>query len=551
MNKKGFTLVELLAVIAILALLVIIALPNVLKMFNEAKKDIFLTETKNIYKEVSKKYISEAMKGNNLSYISSKNDKKLDINAKDGLDYCINLSNEGKITSMVVIDDNYYIEYDGKNDLNDYTKDNVEVIEKELKMICSSSTSKLISSPEIKKCTYDGKLENNITYNDGIYTYTYHPWINGLWEVTLTNKESTTSINKPFCNVIDGKNVVNASGLFKGSKASSIDLSSFNTSYINNMSYMFQNTSATSITGLEYLDTSNTTNMSYMFNNSNAVSLELSGFNTNKVTNMSSMFNNSQATTIDVSSFNTSNVTNMASMFLGANTKNIDLNNFDTSNVTNMCGMFRDSKIEALNLNNFDTSNVTNMSAMFEGTNDIITIDITNFDTNKVTNMSTMFSGCKAINIIGLDKLNTSNVKNMYSMFNRTAIKELDLSNFDTSNVTSMERMFNGSEVETLDLSNFDTSNVTNMHWMFYGTKAKELNLTSFNTSKVTNMTGTFRGTKLEELDLSSFNIDNADISYIFDGATIKKVLVKKQTDLEKYKNSGSVLITTKFYIKE
>ena len=34
MKRKGFTLVELLAVIAILALLVIIALPNVLKIFN-------------------------------------------------------------------------------------------------------------------------------------------------------------------------------------------------------------------------------------------------------------------------------------------------------------------------------------------------------------------------------------------------------------------------------------------------------------------------------------------------------------------------------------
>lgn len=34
MKKDGFTLVELLAVIAILALLVIIALPNVLKIFN-------------------------------------------------------------------------------------------------------------------------------------------------------------------------------------------------------------------------------------------------------------------------------------------------------------------------------------------------------------------------------------------------------------------------------------------------------------------------------------------------------------------------------------
>ena len=49
MNKKGFTLVELLAVIAILALLVIIALPNVLSMFNNAKKDLFLTEAKNVF----------------------------------------------------------------------------------------------------------------------------------------------------------------------------------------------------------------------------------------------------------------------------------------------------------------------------------------------------------------------------------------------------------------------------------------------------------------------------------------------------------------------
>ena len=43
MNKKGFTLVELLAVIAILAILVIIALPNVMEMFNSAKENSFKT----------------------------------------------------------------------------------------------------------------------------------------------------------------------------------------------------------------------------------------------------------------------------------------------------------------------------------------------------------------------------------------------------------------------------------------------------------------------------------------------------------------------------
>ena len=46
MKKRGFTLVELLAVIAILAILVIIALPNVLKMFNDSKKNAFMVQAR-------------------------------------------------------------------------------------------------------------------------------------------------------------------------------------------------------------------------------------------------------------------------------------------------------------------------------------------------------------------------------------------------------------------------------------------------------------------------------------------------------------------------
>ena len=101
MKNKGFTLVELLAVIAILAILVIIALPNVLKMFNDSKKNSFLTETKTIYSEVSKKYISESMKGNKLTYVSSEDDTKLDMTGK-GLKYCVLLNADGSVKSMKV-----------------------------------------------------------------------------------------------------------------------------------------------------------------------------------------------------------------------------------------------------------------------------------------------------------------------------------------------------------------------------------------------------------------------------------------------------------------
>jgi type IV pilus assembly protein PilA len=59
--KRGFTLVELLAVIAILAILIIIALPNILKLFNEAQIKVFLQEAQNINKAAENGYLAQKM----------------------------------------------------------------------------------------------------------------------------------------------------------------------------------------------------------------------------------------------------------------------------------------------------------------------------------------------------------------------------------------------------------------------------------------------------------------------------------------------------------
>ena len=122
MKHKGFTLVELLAVIAILAILVIIALPNVLKMFNQAKKDTFLTESKNIYKEISKKYISETMKGNKINIISNTNNH-LDLESNN-LKYNIKLKGDGSIKKFQVSNGTYCLS--GKfNNLSELTTDKI------------------------------------------------------------------------------------------------------------------------------------------------------------------------------------------------------------------------------------------------------------------------------------------------------------------------------------------------------------------------------------------------------------------------------------------
>ena len=79
------------------------------------------------------------------------------------------------------------------------------------------------------------------------------------------------------------------------------------TSYSN----MFGGTNVTKVVS----DNPNITDMGGMFSYSKATTLDLSSFNTSNVTTMYSMFYNSAATTLDLSSFDTSNVTDMLSMF--------------------------------------------------------------------------------------------------------------------------------------------------------------------------------------------------------------------------------------------
>jgi len=114
------------------------------------------------------------------------------------------------------------------------------------------------------------------------------------------------------------------------------------TSYAN----MFNGTGNYSATPVTRVDSTNKniTDMSYMFFNSQATSLDLSSFDTSNVTAMNAMFRDSKATSLDLSSFDTSEVAYMSSMFQNSQATSLDLSSFDTSNVTNMSFMFNGSK---------------------------------------------------------------------------------------------------------------------------------------------------------------------------------------------------------------
>ena len=295
------------------------------------------------------------------------------------------------------------------------------------------STHNEITPLENSTNTYFCKTNNTLTqglqYVNGQYTYAYKQggqkansglaWYNisnNGWGVQLTDKASTDAVTSKVCTYINNKPIVSMSYMFGGSKATTLDVSNFDTSKVTYMNGMFSNSKATTL-DVSNFDTSNVTDMSNMFDGSNATTLDVSNFNTSNVTDMSSMFHGSQATTIDVSHFDTSNVTNMQGMFQHSQATIIDVSNFDTSNVTNMQCMFCDSKAATLDVSNFDTSNVTNMISMFSYSK-ATTLDVSNFDTSKVTNMSYMFYDFTNLKTIYVsNKFNTDKVTSSTNMF--------------------------------------------------------------------------------------------------------------------------------------
>ena len=162
---------------------------------------------------------------------------------------------------------------------------------------------------------------------------------------------------------------VNSSKMFTFTSITSLNLSSFNTSKVTNMKYMFRNMTRLTSLDLSNFDTSQVVDMNNMFSGMNSLtSLNLSSFNTSKVTNMSHMFSYMHGLT------------------------SLDLSNFDTINVTNMNSMFTYmSGLTNINLLSFNTENVEDMGDLFRNAINLVTIDLSSFNTKKVKDMSNMF----------------------------------------------------------------------------------------------------------------------------------------------------------------
>ena len=173
MKKKGFTLVELLAVIAILAILVIIALPNIMSLFNEAKKNSFNNELKEIYKTAQNQWITDSMietkqlyysrtDGNTaLQCVSGTNNKTLQLSGRTQLQYGITVDRSGNVIEYVATDGTYMYQFHG--DSNNALK--VEEIG------TVTATGETTGNAVVRLADYN-KVSATITCSGGAYTIT-------------------------------------------------------------------------------------------------------------------------------------------------------------------------------------------------------------------------------------------------------------------------------------------------------------------------------------------------------------------------------------------
>jgi len=188
--------------------------------------------------------------------------------------------------------------------------------------------------------------------------------------------------------------IFDCSYMFRGcTNIIKIDLSSFDTSNVDDMKHMFSICSLMKIINLSNLKTDKVTDMSYMFNK--CLNLEKIEF---------------------PPSFITKNVKNMGFMFhMCPKLTKIDFpQSFITNNVTDMSAMFgKCYKIESLELYNFENENVKNMRFMFGHCHNLkkILIDSQKFKTEKVINMGNIFNDCEKLEFIDLSIFNTDNDK--------------------------------------------------------------------------------------------------------------------------------------------
>ena len=138
-NRKGFTLVELLAVIVVLAIIMIIAIPNVLNSMDTAKKNSLVIEARKAINYAMQKQQEASLNGASISCCTLSD---------------LGMDSGGKYEGRVVISNNTYTVYmwEGQYGINGKTSSELDpsmtfaTSNTNLTLTCAADTCKTTTS---------------------------------------------------------------------------------------------------------------------------------------------------------------------------------------------------------------------------------------------------------------------------------------------------------------------------------------------------------------------------------------------------------------------
>ena len=305
-------------------------------------------------------------------------------------------------------------------------------------------------------CTFEGSLTQGATFVSGQYTYkykqqrTYDSWENITddgWGMALTDRNSTDPVTSKMCTSINGKPIVSMHYTFCESKATSIDLSSFDTSNVKSLNDAFASIIGdVELKDIEYLDTSNVIDFSAVF----------ASFGKNATAPIN----------LDLTKWDTSNAASIryAFVYFGQNsTSTIDLNisGWDLRGVDDINYTFRDLghygniiHVNAANIK-LNPTKITDLEGVFYyvgGESHEMILDVTGWDTSGVTTLLGAFSefGSNTRNgpvdttpgvvnkIIGLSTWDLRNCTNVQSMFTYDSFLDFGTINIYATNTITM-----------------------------------------------------------------------------------------------------------------
>ena len=203
----------------------------------------------------------------------------------------------------------------------------------------SVTTSNNIATLNLKKDAIHNYVVDNVWWD---YTPPYIAGKNNnsdAFDININSKivHITPDSTGVWSYDLSGVNITNANTMFINCKnLTSLDLSNFDTSQVNNMVYMFSNCKNLTSLDLNNFDTSQVNDMSYMFYSCDSLtSLDLSNFDTSQVNNMNYMFYGCRSlTSLDLSNFDMNKVTNIKGMFINCHSlKSIYVINCDEATV--------------------------------------------------------------------------------------------------------------------------------------------------------------------------------------------------------------------------